>query len=73
MTPEEWFAKAMYEGGLTQGFEYGLKPSDFEFEDTDNGVESALRLRKAYVAWQDLQRAITHLEEVLPEEYTGEM
>lgn len=73
MTPEEWFAKAMWEGGLVEGFNYGLKPSDFEFEDTALGVQLARRLKQAYVAWQDMQRAVAHLEEILPEGYMEEM
>lgn len=35
MTPQAWLEKAMYEGGMHEGFEYGLRASDIDDSDLE--------------------------------------
>jgi len=41
MTPQEWLDKAMYEGGIFAGFEYGLHASDLD--DSNQTFKSLVR------------------------------
>lgn len=38
MTPQEWLDKAAYEGGIFEGFMYGLHASDLD--DSDPGFKA---------------------------------